>query len=143
MKQPPHDSLGVTPHDHEEILGNDRLIRYLVPGVNVHLKDDGSWRVSSGAFSRSSPTNDPRSYASVDLERLLAKEGVNPIYRLPNPNQGVAAILVEHIREIELLVGWVPLPDNDAHCGIWGALNKKSIGNKLAKVAMLIVEPLR
>jgi hypothetical protein len=141
MKQPPHDSLGVVPHDHDEILSDDRLIRYLVPGANVHLRDDGSWRVSSGAFSRSSPTNDPRNYASVDLERLLTKEGTNPIYRLPSPNQGVAGILVEHVRELKLFVGWVPLKDNNAHCGVWGELNKQSIRNKLAKVAILIVEP--
>jgi hypothetical protein len=143
MNQPPHDDFGVVPHDHEEILGTDRLIRFLVPGANVHLQSDGSWRVSSGAFSRSKPTNDPRSYASVDIEKLLPIEGQNHIYRLPSPNHGVAAIVVDRVRELKLLVGWVPLPENIAHGGIWGALNKNSVRNSLAKAALLVVEPIR
>jgi hypothetical protein len=141
MQQPQRDAFGVVPHDHLEILVEDRLVRYLVVGANVHPDGKGSWRISSGAFSRSTPRNDPRSYASVDLEKLLLVDGQSPSYRLPSPKHGAAVIKVGQVRQLNLLVGWIPLTENIAHCGIWGELQKKSIANKLAKEAVLVIDP--
>lgn len=141
MQSPPRDELGILPHDHAEIRPEDSLVRYLKAGVNAHRNPDGSWRVSSGAFSRSNPQNDPRSYASVDLERLMLVSNLTLPYRRPSPMHGVAAIGVASVRDLNLKVGWVPEPDNIAHCGIWGELNIKSIRNKLAKSATVLVAP--
>jgi hypothetical protein len=141
MQQPPLDELGVVPHDHDEIGPEDNLVRYLVAGVNTHQNEDGSWRVSSGAFSRSSPRHDPRSYVSVDLVRLLLAADIALPYLRPTPRHGVATISVGSPRALNLKVGWVPLPENPTHCGIWGELNSKSIRNKLAKAATLLVLP--
>lgn len=142
MQQPQRDEIGVLPHNHNEILGQDRLVRYLVAGANVHLDGNGSWRVSSGAFSRSNPRSDLRSFASVDLERMLPTEGQTPIYRLPTPHHGAAVVKVDIVRQLNLLVGWVPQQDNSAHCGIWGDLQKGSIGRQLAKAAIIVVDPV-
>lgn len=141
MQSPPRDELGILPHDHAEILPEDSLVRYLRAGVNAHKNADGSWRISSGAFSRSNPQNDARSYASVDLERLMLEANLILPYRRPSQMHGIAAISVASVRDLNLQVGWVPLLENNSHCGIWGQLNNTSIRNKLAKVATLLLAP--
>jgi hypothetical protein len=139
MQPPSHDEKGVLPHDHAEIQNEDRLIRYVRPHVHAHFSD-GRWRISSAAFSPSSPPNDPRSSVSVDIERLLLESGMQVPYRCVPPS-GVACLGVGMVRGLDLKVGWDPEPDNCCHGGIWGVGNNKSKKAKLAAAAVLLVDP--
>jgi hypothetical protein len=117
MQRPRRDERGVIPHDHEEIAASEDLIRYIPP---VHVKyENGIPILSSAAFSPSSPPNDPRSSVSVDAKKLLLVERATPPYRARS-NEGYAELNVGQVRGLELQVGWDPLLDNAAHCGIWG-----------------------
>jgi hypothetical protein len=140
MKQSPHDQLGVLPHDHEEIENSDILIRY-VPAVHIN-RESGEPKISSAAFSPSTPPDDPRSSVSVDVEKLLVAAGRLAPYRTKN-GESFARISVEKVRLFKFLVGWDPEPDNPAHGGIWGVGKSKSNQRKLSReCAVLVVVPL-
>lgn len=142
MQQPPRDENGTIPHNHEEISSEDNLIRYLRPNVHVHL-EDGMWRVSSAAFSPSSPTNHPRSSISVDLEKSMKEAGLDLPYRMQDDSFGLASIEAGRVREENLKVGWDPQTDNPHHCGVWGVGNNKSKRARLARLTTLLRKPMQ
>ena len=120
MQAPQRDSNGTIPHNHPEILSQDNLIRYLRPGIQIHF-EYGEWRISSAAFSPSTPASDPRSSVSVDLEKSMCQAGLALPYLLKEQSHAVAGIEAGPARVLGLFVGWDPVPDNIHHCGIWGA----------------------
>jgi hypothetical protein len=136
MLPPPHDAEGTVPHDHEEITAEDLLIRYLQFGIHLHF-EDGGWRLSSAAFSPSSPRTHPRSSVSVDLEKSMVAAGLSLPYQAKNHSFGVAALKTEAARDQELLVGWDPRDNNSHHCAIWKLANNKSKRAALAKAATI------
>jgi hypothetical protein len=140
MKQPQLDEQGALPHDHDEILNSDNLIRYIKPHIHAQFSN-GTWRVSSAAFSPSSPPSNPRSTVSVDIESLLLASGKKLPYRCIKPD-GVVSISASDVRQLGLKVGWDPEPDNNCHGAIWGIGNNKSKRAKLAAAATLVVEPI-
>lgn len=139
MQQPPRDALGVIPHDHEEIQATDKLVRY-IPSVHVKL-EGGVPKLSSAAFTPSTPPDDPRSSVSVDIKSLLVAEGLFEPYRASS-GQGVAELPVDKVRGYGLMVGWDPLPKNSSHGGIWGVGKSKSKQRQLSRdCAILVILP--
>lgn len=138
MKQPQRDERGVIPHNHEDIAAEDELIRYI---PNVHVKyEPGIPVLSSALFSPSTPPDDPRSSISVDAKTLLSVGQTVPPYRA-RANEGYAELNVGKVRELALMVGWDPLPQNAAHCGIWGVGKNKAMKRRLRDLAKVIEFP--
>lgn len=95
----------VIPHNHDQIL-NDH---YLIRGVSRdHIKEG---RVSSAAFKSSS---DPYKGLSVDLEIMTSEDKY-----LNKKYLGAVKFKAKHPRAKDLLVGYDPLSDNNAHCQLW------------------------
>jgi len=100
------------------------------------VRDDrtGEWRLSSGAYS---PTAD--GLVSVDLEQLLAEDGLSPLTMYPALDRNVAAAthLVSDLRALNLDVVHDPTIRNWYHGGISGI--KRSHKQKLSKSAGFLV----
>ncbi len=93
------------PHDHEGVTNDNLLIR----GISrVHIVNH---RVSSAAFKSSS---DPYKGMSIDLGQINDARSYNT-----GNYVGAVKLLAAIPRDKELLVGYDPLPSNDAHGQIW------------------------
>jgi hypothetical protein len=139
MKQPPRDELGIVPHNHEEIAPEDLLVRNIHPDWIV--RENGALRISSAAFTPSSPPGDPRSSVSVDLKKLLLEEGKHAPFNA-KPGHGNAELTSRCARELGCQVGWDPVPENNAHSAIWGVGTNKSKRRQLSRnCAALTVIP--
>ena len=121
MKQPPRDTTTeqVIPHDHDEILNTDFVIRRISEIHHVVKDTDGNKRVSSMAFK---PSSDENGSMSVDIEKLISNDGIDPKEFVTCPKYvGSVKILVGHLRKLNCIVGYDPIPiKNPYHGGVWG-----------------------
>jgi hypothetical protein len=123
LSQPPRDANGqVLPHDHAEILNEDRLIRRINP--IEHVVPDGNTgrrRISTKAIQ---PSSEPNGGMSVDHERTICEAQLNPTSFVTTPvYTGSIAFGAGVVRAINvgLRVGYDPIPgENDFHCEVWG-----------------------
>jgi hypothetical protein len=119
LQQPQRDGNGeVIPHNHNEILNEDPLIRritalHIVPDENRMCR-----RISSKAFQPSSQANGGM---SVDIKRLIVESGKDPVqYVVTKQFIGSVAFTTSSARNVSLLVGYDPLADNPHHGEVWG-----------------------
>ena len=124
LKLPPKDGNGrVIPHDHDEIVGEDRVIRRI---TDWHLTDmeGGGRRLSSAAFE---PSDDGQ--VSVDIEKLLLEANLDPgEYSEALPSVGSICWSAQYLRSEQLKVGYDPLPNNPYHGGVWNGTGRMSRG---------------
>lgn len=136
LKPPPRDDDGhVIPHDHDQILNDDRLLR----GVTEHhiARHKNPQRLASSLYQTSSSGRNPG--MSADLESLLLSCGVDITERYQSQKWlGAVAIEVGFLRELGLKVGYAPLPNNPFHCEVWGNITG-SISKKIGKNAVWAV----
>lgn len=136
MADPPRDTNGkVIPHDDLDIASNDGLIRYIPTDQVVFDQNIGCKRLSSGAFSESSR---PPGGMSVDLERLMANDGLPSLGRLPHPSFGAVRLVAGDMRALGHRVGSDPLPHNPYHGAIWNiGKGKKARKRIMERIAWL------
>lgn len=129
IQPPPLDSNGnVIPHDHNEILNDDFVIRRISEQQITVDIGTGKKRISSLAFKASSGNNGSM---SVDIEKLIIEDGIDPKKHVTTPRwMGSIRIQVSPIRDASCTVGYDPLPENPPepanpyHGGVWGNFNR-------------------
>lgn len=104
-----------------------------------HLQlDNGTWRVSSAAFSPAGADN----LCSVDIEELLERDGlrIDSMYPSLERSVGLAALRVEQVTSEGLRVVHDPVPTDWYHGGIGGdALKRPAVKKRLARACDMIV----
>jgi hypothetical protein len=124
MQPPPRDASGrVIPHDHDEIAAEHGVIRR-VSEQQIVVDRDGQRTLSSIAFSPSAP---PRGGMSVDLEKLMQDDDIDPKAFVTTPRWiGSVIFRAGDLRNLALQVGYDPLPEmpgqpaNPYHGEVWG-----------------------
>ncbi|MDX0517382.1 hypothetical protein GOL81_21235 [Sinorhizobium medicae] len=140
LAEPPRDAQGsVVPHNHDQILDQDGVLRRISP---FHLVEDekaaGGKRLSSMAFQ---PSSGPNGGMSVDLERSVLDAGGDPrAHVIAPPFVGAVRFVAGQLREEEFLVGYDPLPSNPHHGEVWGSFTA-SKKKKLLALAEIYVMP--
>lgn len=110
--------MSVDPYDEERILAADTIIRkissqYIVPNDNT-----GGKRLSSMAFQ---PSSDPNGGMSIDLETNIVAAGLDPKEFIHSPDfVGAVAMKAGDVRNLNLRIGYDPLPENPHHGEVWG-----------------------
>jgi hypothetical protein len=118
---PPRDAAGKTlPHNHDDILDSDHLIRHTKPHDLTQETDTRVWRLGSGAYSESSDGG-----MSVDHEEWMHQEGLTSLHYVKDSQDGATRLMVGELRALGFQVGWDPLPDNPHHCAVWGISNSR------------------
>lgn len=135
LQAPPHDAHGkVMPHDHNDILPADILIRRI---SEQHITgSDGNRRISSMAFQESSDG----SGMSVDIAKLIEQASLDP-RKIVTTDEYFCSVqfTAQKLRGENLQVGYFPLPDNPYHGAVWGITNRgKRI--RLRRLAQWFVE---
>lgn len=119
MPRPPpaKDSSGNTvPHDCTRIPTGSSVVRRI---SHFHVVDgkNGRRRLSSALMQ---PSTDPYRGLSVDVEVFAQEDGVDLTSLIASRGfVGAVAIPVAAFRELNLLVGCDPVPDNQCHGQAW------------------------
>lgn len=131
MQPPPLDADGkVVPHDHEEILPPDVLIRRI---STHHIKNQ---RISSMAFQESTDGTG----MSVDVEKLIVEAGSDPREFVTSTEFFCSVqFTAEALRGEGLQVGYYPIPSNPYHGAVWGIATRGQM-NRLRRLAQWYVE---
>lgn len=138
LKPPPRDAESVIPHDHDEILDEDLVIRRISEdwAVSDPKVPEGK-RLSTMAFNKSTG---PNAGMSVDLKREIEDAGLDAQKWVTTPKWiGSVTLLVRDLRVEEFRVGFDPLPDNPYHGEVWGQFSK-SKQRKLISLSRWFVE---
>lgn len=126
----------VVPHDHEEILDEDGVLRR-ISEHHLTRDEDGSLRVSSMAFT---PSSHGSKGLSVDLKNLIEEAGIDPIEHVTTPQwMGCLELRAGDFRSEGLWVGFHPLEGNPFHGEAWGTFSK-STKKRLLRVSSWLVE---
>jgi hypothetical protein len=132
LSLPPADAEGVvTPHDHDGINANDRLIRRI--SHHYIVVKGGGRRISSAAY-QASTTNGGM---SVDLDAQIREAGLDPLEYVNSPQHiGSVFLPVGQVRQLGLMVGFNPtkVPDNPYHGEVWG-ISTKGLQRKVQGLA--------
>lgn len=137
----PTDEEGVVvPHDEQEISDACGLIRDFPKEQYIFDDNLGERRLSSAAMKESSKARSKYGGLSVNNEQHIKKDKKDPLSFLRNPDFGAARLIAGSVRELCMLVGREPLPDNAYHCNIWG-VRTKSQQVQLARMATILREP--
>lgn len=139
MQPPQRDIDGITePHDHDEILNEDFVIRRVSEEQIVQDTATGRRRISSKAFKASSG---PKGSMSVDIEKLIIEAGVDPKTWVTTPKWiGSIRIGVSDIRNNNCKVGYDPILSNPYHGGVWGDLKKRPLQKALRSASTWYVQ---
>jgi hypothetical protein len=122
----------IVPHDHDEILDDDHVLRHIVPPHDLHPdRATGVTRVSSGAYSESSDGG-----MSVDILRWMLEAQLDELHYLADDTVGATKIRVKDLREMGLKVGWDPDGGHPHHGAVWGI--KQTHRRKIAKLAVTV-----
>lgn len=124
LSPPPRNAAGqVEPHDHQEILPDDGVIRRVSQEFVVPDKD-GMPRVSTMAFQPSSVAQGGG--LSIDLQREIEESGRDARQFVMSPPWiGSVRFSAGQLRGEELMVGYEPMPpDNPFHGEVWGNFSK-------------------
>jgi hypothetical protein len=140
LSPPPRDAHGkVIPHDHRGIGQHDVLIRRITEQWIV-TEADGRRRLSSLAFN---PSSGPNGGMSVDLQVQIEEAGLNcrEFLTVTNPHC-IGAICFEAgvLREINLQVGFDPMPSNPYHGEVWGNFTRAMKNRILPSLATWFME---
>ena len=118
LKLPPHNNNVVIPHDHEEILQEDGIIRRISEEQVVFDEKIDGRRLSSTAFKPSSGVN---SGMSIDLQRQIEEAGLVAREFITTPRwTGSIIFKAGDLRHEEFQVGYDPNPNNPFHGQVWG-----------------------
>ncbi len=111
--------MSVAPYDEGDISPDDCIIRRINPEQHVVWDDNlDKRRVSSKAFTPSSGTDGGM---SVDIENKIIGANEDPKEYVTTPVfTGSVHFLASAIRELDLWIGYDPLPDNPHHGEVWG-----------------------
>lgn len=138
---PQRDQSGnVVPHDHQEILNTDEIIRRVSP---YHIVDDpkvvGGKRISSFLFEESS---EPPGGMSIDLKRLIEEDGFDATTVVTvEPHIAAVLLLASDFRTSGFRVGYDPLPHNLYHGEVWGNFSKGRQRTLLRTCSWLVPVP--
>lgn len=109
----------VAPYDEPELAGDDIVIRRINP--IEHVVDDDNRkcrRISSKAYK---PSSEPNGGMSVDVELLMIAAEIDArSYVTTSQFTGAVALVASAIRDLDLRVGYDPLPSNPYHGEVWG-----------------------
>ena len=139
--QPQLDQAGnVIPHDHQEILNTDGIIRRVSPyHIVEYPKVVGGRRISSSLFRESS---EPPGGMSIDLMRPLEEGGFDAaVIVTVEPHIAAVVLLAHEFRTLEFRVGYDPLPANPYHGEVWGIFSKSKQRTLLRTCAWLVPVP--
>lgn len=103
------------PYDDDTLTADDFLLRRIDPDHHL-VSTDAGYRVTSAAFSESSPNASKYGGMSVQVERLAA----DPLAQLP-PDWGLVKVRVGTLRAKNYLVGVDPVDGDDSHTCVWAA----------------------
>jgi hypothetical protein len=108
------------PYDEAQITGEDTIIRRINPQQHIVWDENrGRFRISSKVFS---PSSEPNGGMSVDIERLMLADGLDPREYVTTPVfTGSVAFSAGAARALGLIVGYDPIPTNPYHGEVWGA----------------------
>lgn len=122
LSAPPRNSVGQTiPHNHEQILENDGVIRR-ISDLQIVTDSVGRRKVSSMALQASSEIG---GYMSVDLEAPIIEAGLDVGNYVTSPLwTGSIRFTAGELRQEELQVGFDPLPMNPYHGAVWGQFSR-------------------
>ena len=123
MADPPTDDDGIVqPHDDRETIPNDAdLVRYLKSDWLVTKKaPEGSRRLSTMAFTPSSPEYDRYQSMSLDLLPSMLAAGIDPKDKLGDEYEAAVVLRAGDLRDLELSIGMVPVDGNPHHVSVWG-----------------------
>jgi hypothetical protein len=123
LTPPPRDDSGaVIPHDHEEILPNDGIIRGVSTQHIVHdPKAIGGKRVSSSMLFN--PSSGNNGGVSVDLQRLIEENGFDAKLYLRTRFVGLVRFEAYQLRDEGFKVGYDPIEKNPYHGEVWGSFS--------------------
>lgn len=118
LSPPPLDHNGVVePHDHEEILNDDDIVRR-ISAHHLVVDSGGVRRISSMAFK---PSTGPKGGMSIDIKKSIEMAGLNPVQFVTTPVWIGSVIFKAGVpRAHGLLVGFEPIAGNDHHGEVWG-----------------------
>jgi len=123
LSAPPRDATGaIVPHDHEEIRGEDGIIRRVSEQQLVNDEKVGGRRISSKVLKASSG---PNGGMSVDLQRQIEEAGYDAREYVTTPRWfGAIRFEAAALRTLGFQVGFDPLPENPHHGEVWGDFKK-------------------
>jgi hypothetical protein len=142
LSPPPTNAAGrVIPHNHEQLVEADVVIRRISPQWVV-IEHDGRKRLSSQAFEASSDGTG----VSLDIEKLIVEQGQQPAqYVTSTKHPAAISWPVGALRggEADCFVGYDPLPENSAHGAAWPKSKLKSNRSKkiIATAVWLVPMP--
>lgn len=131
--------MAVDPYDEPGIKNDDTVIRrvsqyHIVPDKNGA---EPRLRLSSAAFNKS---EGPRAGMSVDLEKLMVDDGVDPREFVITPVfTGAVSFSAGSARDLDLIIGYEPVkddpnqPDNPYHGEVWRKEEAKKFTNSQTK----------
>jgi len=137
LSPPPRDGSGqVIPHDHDGIAAGDGVIRRI--STNQIVTDrSGQKRISSIAFK---PSSGLSAGMSVDFEVQIAEAGLDARTFVTTPYwTGSVWFTAGQVRQLGLLVGSDPIPQNPYHGEVWG-IRTKAQQKQLQALAIWFVE---
>ena len=140
LSEPPRDAKGqLVPHDHQDILNDDGLIRRIpIHWVVPDEKSPTGRRLSSEAFEMSSA--EMGGGMSLDIEKLIVETGKDVAAHVtPHPWVGAVRVTAGLLRGYALQVGYSPQLDNPYHAEAWGTLSKKT-SKKIRLASTWVVE---
>lgn len=118
-------SLTVEPYDEEGIGPDDTIIRRINRDQHVIWDHNRNcYRIASKAYK---PSSDLDGGMSVDIEALIIAAEKDPVVYVTTPVFiGSVAFSAAKIRELQLRVGYDPVPQNPYHGEVWGRPERPS-----------------
>lgn len=112
--------MAIKPYDEPEISHDDDIIRRVNPEQHVVFDERiGQNRLSSKLFS---PSSGPEGGMSVDIAELIEKSGNDVCDYVTTPVfTGAVKFKACVAREVGLMIGYDPLPNNPCHGEVWNS----------------------
>jgi hypothetical protein len=127
-----------TPHDHDEILDDHRVIRGVSAEFVIKDGQGRPQRLSSAALDPSTSEVDRYCGMSVDIEQLMIKHGVTPAAHVQDRKfLGSIAFAVRSFRSRQFLVGCDPFAENPCHGAVWQDAARDSKFTRRTRKALL------
>jgi hypothetical protein len=136
---PPRDENGLaTPHDHNEIFDDHRVIRGVSAEFVVKDEQGRPQRLSSAVLDPSTVEVDPYCGLSVDVEQLMIERDITPTaHAQARKFVGSIAFEVRSFRSRNFFVGYDPLLDNPSHGAVWQDAARNSKFTRGTRKALL------
>ena len=124
------------PYDDPEIRNTDLIIRRVNPDQHLIFDENTKRRrISSKLFS---PSSGPRGGMSVDIPKLMERDGVDVRKFVTNPTySGSVCFFAGYSRNVGLRVGRDPIEGNPYHGEVWGSENSSNRFTRSQKRALM------